>query len=339
MKQRQHYDELTAMSGIAILFVLFIHGCASALTHFYPGSGSYAGTGTWLRTLSGLVAPAVPMFLFISGFKYSANDTQTPYYLFLRKRLPRVLMSFAVINTVYWVLDSIRYMESFDVILLVKTYLHSWVGYSVAYQLWYIPMYCFVVALCPLVRRIMPSTAVRFCVFSIIGIVQRVLEADFTILAAYPIRFISYPAFFELGVLAHERNWHRNVPAMVGILAGGAYVLMLFGLSTLFPAGSANALVKYVLFYFAGTAIMYMLSVSLKNSSFLRWLGTVSYPVFLLHEPLIGQSISAVMSRWSIRFELSWALIWTTLVLLLAVSAMYFLEKIHLDKLLWRFRL
>ena len=37
MIQQKHYDELTVMSGIAIIFVLAIHGCGSALKSFYPG--------------------------------------------------------------------------------------------------------------------------------------------------------------------------------------------------------------------------------------------------------------------------------------------------------------
>ena len=85
MKQRQHYDALTAMSGIAILFVLIIHGCGNVLTNFYPGNATYANADLWLRTFSNLAAPAVPMFLFAAGFKYAANDTQTPYVAYLKK--------------------------------------------------------------------------------------------------------------------------------------------------------------------------------------------------------------------------------------------------------------
>ena len=221
MNQRYHYHELTVMSGIAILFVLAIHGCASALNNFYPNGATYAETGMWLRAISNIVAPAVPMFLFVSGFKYAANDSATPYFVFLKKRLPRVLMSFAIINTFYWLLDSITYMESFDLILLAKTYIHSWVGYSVAYQLWYIPMYCCVIIACPLVRQIIPSTTVRFLAYALIGIAQRVLETEFPLLETYPIRFISYPVFFEMGILAQEKAWQDIISPAASVLGGG----------------------------------------------------------------------------------------------------------------------
>lgn len=338
MKQRKYYDELTVMSGIAIIFVLAIHGCGSALKSFYPGDATYAAADLWLRTISNFVAPAVPMFLFVSGFKYAANDAQTPYLAFLKKRLPRVLMSFAIINTLFWVLDSIMYMESFDLILLAKTYIHSWVGYSVAYQLWYIPMYCCVVMACPLVRRIIPSTVVRFGIFALIGILQRVLEVEIPMLETYPIRFISYPVFFEMGVLAQEKQWRDKISAVSGVLVGGIYCAAVLVFSWILPELSANGLSKYILFYFLGTVAMFALSAGLQSSRVLRWLGTVSYPVFLLHEPLIGRSIPLLLRNLNIRFEIVWFLAWMIIDLLVSVLLMHLLEKLRLDKILWKFR-
>ena len=339
MKQRKHYDELTVMSGIAILFVLAIHGCGRALKNFYPDSATYADVGIWLRTISNFVSPAVPMFLFVSGFKYAANDAQTPYVAFLKKRLPRVLMSFFIINTLFWTLDSIKYMESFDLILLAKTYIHSWVGYSVAYQLWYIPMYCYVIMVCPLMRRIMPSTAVRFCLFALIGIVQRILEAELPVLETYPIRFISYPVFFEMGSLVQEKQWQDRLSSMTGVLIGAAYFLLVLWISWVFPMYSTNGMVKYILYYFVGTAAMFALSVVMKDSCTLRWLGTVSYPVFLLHEPLIGRCIPLLLNRLSIQYELVWLFTWIALVLLVSAFVVQVFEKVHISRVLWKFRI
>ena len=339
MKQRQYYDALTAMSGIAILFVLIIHGCGNVLTNFYPGNATYANADLWLRTFSNLAAPAVPMFLFAAGFKYAANDTQTPYVAYLKKRLPRVLVSFGIINTVFWTLDAVKYMESFDVILLAKTYLHSWVGYSVAYQLWYIPMYCCVIVVSPLVRRLVPSACVRFLAYLLIGVAQRMLEVKIPVLATYPIRFVSYPVFFEMGILAQEKNWHDRVPAKIGIWGTTAYFLAILLLSWILPGLSANGLAKYIFYYFAGTAVMFALAVELKSSRILRWLGAISYPVFLLHEPLIGRCVTLLLNKLLIRSEVIWLIAWVVLVLFASVAIMQIFTIIHLDRVLWKFTL
>ena len=337
MKRR--YDELTVMSGIAILFVVAIHGCGSALTRFYPAGATYADVGLLVRALNNFVAPAVPMFLFVSGFKYSANDVNTPYLVFLKKRLPRVLMSFAIINTLFWLLDSIIYMESFDIVLLAKTYLASWMGNSVAYQLWYIPMYCCVIIVCPLFRKVIPSTFARFCIYAVVAIVQRVFEVDFPILATYPIRFISYPVFFEMGVLAQEKSWQEKISNVRGVFIGIAYFLVTLIFSWFAPVFVTNGITKFVFFYFVGTASMFAFSVSLRSCRILRWFGVVSYPIFLLHEPLIGRSTTAVLRFINGVPEIVHVVCWISIVLLVSVVLMKIIEKIHLDKLLWNFKL
>lgn len=259
MKQKQYCPELTVMSGIAILLVLGIHGSGSAL--------NYGNADGWLRTFRNFVAPAVPMFLFVSGYKYALNDSETPYFAFLKKRLPRVLMSFALINTCFWLLDSIVYMDSFDVVLLAKTYLHSWFGYSVAYQLWYIPMYCFVLLLCPPVCRLIPSAAVRFCIYLAVGTLQRILEVDYPILATYPLRFISYPVFFEMGMVAYEKHWRDRISPASGFAFVGTYFLSVALISWEMPAFSADGLTTYLFYYVAGSAAYYTFSILLKTTA------------------------------------------------------------------------
>ena len=331
MKQKQYCPELTVMSGIAILFVLGIHGSGSAL--------NYGNTDSFLRIFSNFVAPAVPIFLFVSGYKYAMNDSETPYFSFLRKRLPRVLMSFALINTVFWMLDSMMYMESFDVVLLAKTYLHSWVGYSVAYQLWYIPMYCFVLILCPLVCKIIPGEVVRFCVYLVVGTLLRFLEIDYPILATYPIRFLSYPVFFEMGIVAYKKNWCDRLSSASGIAAVGAYSLVVILISWEMPEFSTNELTKYLLYYVVGTVVFYFSGILLKKSRCLQWMGTISYPLFLLHEPLIGRYISTCLGRIAGLPSVCYIAVWIGLDLFATILLIHVIRKVKLDRLLWNYKI
>lgn len=331
MKQKQHYPELTVMSGTAILFVLGIHGCGSAL--------NYADANVWVRIISNFVAPAVPMFLFVSGYKYALNDSKTPYFEFLKKRLPRVLMSFALINTFFWVLDSIIYMESFDAVLLIITYLHSWVGYSVAYQLWYIPMYCFVLILCPLICRMIPGLTARLCIYLAVGTIQRVLEAYYPVLATYPLRFISYPVFFEIGILAYEKKWRDRITPAVGSAVVGAYTLAVTLLSWRMPVYSTNELTKYLVYYIGGSAVFFVFSILRKNSRFLHWMGMMSYPLFLLHEPLIGRCIGVCLGRLEGLSSVVHAAAWIGLDLLVTTILILGFKKIRFDRILWEYRI
>ena len=84
---------------------------------------------------------------------------------------------------------------------------------------------------------------------------------------------------------------------------------------------------------------MYALSVSMKSSRTLHWLGTVSYPVFLLHEPLIGRCMPLLLSKLNIQFEVVWLFAWVILVLLVSVLTMQIFVKIHIDRVLWKFRI
>lgn len=331
MKQKQYCPELTVMSGISILLVLGIHGSGSALHNGYADS--------FLCAFSNFVAPAVPMFLFVSGCKYALNDSDTPYFAFLRKRLPRVLMSFALINTLFWLLDSILYMESFDPMLLAKTYLHSWVGYSVAYQLWYIPMYCLVLLLCPLLCRLIPGTWVRFCLYLAVGTLQRALEADYPVLAEYPIRFISYPVFFEMGIMACEKNWRGRVAPAAGIGIAGTYCLAVILISLIMPEFSTHGLTKYLVYYAAGSAAFYICAIALKNSRCLQWLGMMSYPLFLLHEPLIGRCIGACLGRLRGLSPLCYTAAWIGLDLLATILLIRVIRKFKWDRLLWNYQI
>lgn len=278
--------ELTVMSGIAILFVLLTHACAYCLGRLYPGM-EYAETDAFLLTLRNLITPAVPMFLLASGFKYALHDSETPYWMLLKKRLPRVLMSFFIINTIFWIIDSILWMDHFDPILLLKTYISSWLGNTVAYPLWYIPMYCCMMIACPLICRVIQNSWLRLLLYLVIGCIQRVLAVRIPLLAKYPCVFVSYPLFFELGIIAHKYNLVSKLKGKAWLSLG--YVGFVYLLSVLAPQLSRAVLIQYCLFCCLGTLSYFALCIFLSGNKLLSWLGTYSYPLFLLHEPVIGR--------------------------------------------------
>ena len=328
--------ELTVMSGIAIIFVLLIHACGSCLGYLYPGMG-YEDADVFLRTLNNLVTPAVPMFLFASGFKYALHDTDTPYWTFLKKRLPRVLMSFFIINTFFWIIDSIIWMDHFDPILLCKTYISSWLGNTVAYPLWYIPMYCCVIISCPLVCRVVKKSWIRFLLYLAVGCAQRLLAVKIPLLGRYPFLFVSYPTFFELGIMAHDYDFPSK-------LKRNLYFPLLFGgivicLSVFAPSLSRAAYVQYIFICVFGVLAYYSISLFLCGNKPLSWLGAYSYPIFLLHEPVIGRLSGSILRYLNIPGTVLYSASWFFLTLFSTLFTIFIFKLVHVNHWLWNFSL
>ena len=261
--ETKRQPELTAMTGMAIVMVLFIHAGASCLGNCFPGM-SYLQAGKLLHVFSLLVSPAVPMFIFLAGYKFALRDKETSYPAWLRKRLPRVLMSFFIINTLFWLLDSIVWMDSFDPILLLKTYISSWMGNTVAYPLWYIPMYCCVIVACPLVCRVIPNGMIRLILYFLMGAVQQTAAVTLPVLDGKPWMFVAYPLFFELGIWACEKNWSEKLAGKYVVPAAvfGCYVMMTCAFPAVFSAEITAYLCDIV-----GVVAAYVICLGVKHRS------------------------------------------------------------------------
>lgn len=327
--------ELTVMSGLAIIMVLLIHAGGSYLDVSFPGM-SYAQTGAPLHLFSCLISPAVPVFIFLAGYKYALHDMNTAYSTWLKKRLPRVLMSFFIINTVFWLLDSIVWMDKFDPVLLLKTYISSWLGDTVAYPLWYIPMYCCVIVACPLVRRVISKRWIRLLLYFVIGGAQHVLESYIPLAGEKPFMFIAYPLFFELGIYAFESDWRTrwNKKYILPII----YAALLVVLTFLFPRAFEAGITEY-LCEILGVIAYYVLSIQLRNSKLLHKLAAYSYPIFLLHEPVIGRCTGAFLRSYADFLAGFYLLLWFVIVLLVTLAVIVVLKKVRLNRILWEFKL
>lgn len=332
---QKRVPELTVMSGIAIIFVLVIHACSFCLGYLYSGM-EYAEANFFLLTLRNLVAPAVPMFLFVSGFKYALRDTETPYFAFIKKRMPKVLMSFFIINTFFWIIDSIIWMEHFDPLLLLKTYISSWLGNTVAYPLWYIPMYICVIAFCPLICRVIKKSWIRFLVYLVIGCAQHILAVYVPLFGEYPFLFVSYPVFFEMGIWAYEHDLQSKFSGKIpwsSLIFLGLIIIITAEAPTL----SQSVFVQYLLVCVFGTLSYYNLAIVLRKSKTLAWLGNYSYPLFLLHEPVIGRLTGTILQKIGVNFSFAYAVLWVLCVFLVTILLIKIFKMLKIDRVLWEF--
>ena len=248
-----------------------------------------------------------------------------------------VTVSFAIINTLFWALDSIVWMDRFDASLLLKTYISSWLGNTVAYPLWFIPMYCYIIITCPLVNRIIRNQWVRLVVYLIIGIMQKALAQHIAWLGNYPFVFVAYHAFFEIGQIAFKTKWiERNRYPMLVVLL---YVAIITAIARLAPEASVSVFLKFWLGNLIGIYAFFSLSQILKNNNTFNRLGVLSYPLFLLHEPLIGRTVGKQIVRFGITTTLPYIVFWTCSVLFITICLINLFQLLRIDQMLWNYRM
>lgn len=148
---RKVFKELDVYSGIAIIFVVLIHANAYYLTSVL-NLRTYAESGFFLTTIDQIIHGAVPMFIFISGFKFNLSKTKHyNYRTFAKSRLLRVLVPFIVISVFFILFNNLK-GSTFDVVSLtaimtniVDDFIMIFYGFNYVYPLWYIPMYLLVI--------------------------------------------------------------------------------------------------------------------------------------------------------------------------------------------------
>ena len=72
-------------SGLAILYVVLIHSNTYYTLNILKSS--YQNADILVRVLSNIIGIAVPMFIFISGYKYSLNNKNENYKKFAYKKI------------------------------------------------------------------------------------------------------------------------------------------------------------------------------------------------------------------------------------------------------------
>ena len=113
--------------------------------------------------------------------------------------------------------------------------------------------------------------------------------------------------------------------------------MLLALLSWALPAFSTDGVVKYLVYYFWGTVVFFAISVQWRNSRVLQWLGRISYPVFLLHEPLIGRCVGAILGELPLLHSMIFVLLWVFLNFVITLLLIKILKHIKINKILWEY--
>lgn len=299
--EKRRYKELEIFTGIAILFVVIIHANAQYLNNF--GIREYADMRLMFNTINFSVYPndmfawifnsidkivhvAVPMFIFAAGFKFELNNKTENYTVYVKKKLNQVFKPFLTISLIVLLIFRLNTFlinqveESNPILMIIEDIIKILAGYNFAYQLWYVPMYLFIVLSYPLIIKVLTKETVRITVFIVLALVWVIADAYFPIVKAfpYPLSFLYYFIMFELGAMYYRKQINNNW-LIIFVCIGLVIVSMIIPL-------------KYNVFYteiiITPIAVMALFSVARKvNISLLSYLNKQSFYIFLFHEPFL----------------------------------------------------
>lgn len=302
---KEHRSELNVYSGIAILFVVLLHSNAYYLANILKLS-SYLSRGMFLNIVDKIIHVAVPMFIFIAGYKYQMNNKDDPYGEFIMKKLNSVFKPFLIISTFYlfyhWIdvfCKRLIYTGNADVQYaatnLVRNFFRMFLGYNFAYQLWYIPMYLMVVLAYPIIAGYIKDIKLRFVFYFMLAIAWEViisLRLPYINNNPYPLVFIYYFFIYELGCIFYSYKLNNRSPKLIALL----YISLLVTASLLKNATYTRFLYDLI-FVPISVITFYYISQKLKDNKLLTYLGRKSFYIYLLHEPFMLSVISRNLLR------------------------------------------
>lgn len=328
-------NELNIYSGIAIIFVVLIHSSAYYLTRVL-GFDTYADAGYFLTTIDQIIHVAVPMFIFIAGFKHQLSNKQISYKKFFKKRLSKVLVPFLYIS-IFFILADIAVAFLFENVSIVSSiynfglnFVNIFIGYNLAYQLWYIPMYLFVVLSYPIISRYLKSQKTRLIVFSSLSIGWVFVSYLIGTFSEYPFSFVYYFIFFELGCYVAVNKMNKNQVKILYVVYLVLLIISIYGASI-----NLHLILTYLLLTPISVVVFYYIALSIKENKVLETLGKYSFYIFLFHDPIILTYISNIF--YSLNFYNGYhvTLVVAGLSILLSIVIYKILEKIGLAKFIF----
>lgn len=324
MKSVKKY--LTIYSGVAILFVLLIHSNAYYLHYVNENEDIIL-----MKVFINIINIAVPMFIFIAGYKYQLTNKSRDLKEYYKSKFNRIIKPTLIIS-ILWIciflaLSIIKKAlqgQAIDIVFYLKTFLYRifqiFIGNNDIYQLWYIPMYIFIVFLYPNIEKY--NVYNKIIIFSILAIVQVVGSCYFSILNEHPFDFIYYFIFFEMGVLFYKnenklkfkKSYYYNI------------FIVLILISGIFTNENINKILIKLIIYPIGVIVFYYISQLIQNISWIEIIGRYSFIIYILHEPIILSRLGSLIQI--LNLYNSW--IWVPIISIIGIIICIFLYKISL---------
>jgi len=333
MKKIENWvPELQSLSGLAIIFVVLIHATAYYLLSVLNRT-SFEEVDFVTRLVDNLIHGAVPMFIFVAGYKYALNNIDKPYKEYAISRIDKVIKPFLVISMIFFIKDIIVNLESLNIRNSVISFFRIFIGYNIAYQLWYVPMYLFIILTYPIIHKLIKNEKIRIIFIVAIVIIQYSLSWYSELLASHPFDFIYYYLFFHMGLVFFKYDIKSKLKKWdIKIIVTFAIVVLII---TLNPINELCGPLKRFILWPMSVVAYYFLTIRIKDNRLLQYLGKYSFYIFLLHEPIFCTKISYIFKSIGIYNSVMESFIIGGLTIGITILTYKIIEKTFIKKLLF----
>ena len=315
---------------VAILFVFSIHCMAGLDAHKDTGVNIFAS-----NLLTSIQHIGVPLFVMLSGALLLGKQ-ESPY-VFLKKRMSRVLVPFLVWSVIlfgiYCVLEPNRYPEDTNSYPLLFVKLLCFSGIHRVY--WYVYMILGLYLITPILQRFAQAAdekCMRYACLLIAGVVvMSALLPDFLVTKRMVSDNLPYLGYFITGFYIRKHIAKRK--GTVRVFATVSVLLLVLSLCnqcmSFMPDDS-------VIIYFLSIAVFgSMQKTELKDGplhKFVTFVSRTSYGMYLSHVLLISIFIKLGMEELMPMAIVP--VVMTLAILVMESVMMYVIEKCRLSKIL-----
>ena len=331
-KNKNWIPELQSFSGLAIIFVVLIHSTSYYLLSVLNKT-SFEEVDFATRLVDNLIHGAVPMFIFVAGYKYALNNIDKPYKEYAISRTNKVIKPFLMISMVFFIKDIIVNLESLNIRNSAISFFEIFIGYNIAYQLWYIPMYLLISLTYPIIHKLIKSEKIKLIFIVGIVIIQYSLSWYSELLASHPFDFIYYYLFFHMGLVFYKYDIKSKVKKWdIKIIV--TYLILILVI-TLNPINELNGPLRRFILWPISVIAYYFFAIRVKDNRMLQYLGKYSFYIFLLHEPIFCTKISYIFKSSGIYNSVIESFIIGGLTIGITILTYKIIQKTFIKKILF----
>lgn len=305
---------LGTLSGLAIIMVVLIHLRVFTYAHVYFGGENQFIEFTQLSTLDKIIEQlirfAVPIFVFISGFKFAYNyqrhlvDGRYRWKAFFLSRLKKLAVPYVIWSAFYLLAGYL--LETIQALLGIGTATQFFTreqliglltGFgNYAYQLWFLPLLLIVSFTVIFFRYILRAPWVLY-VFYIVFYVGLFFFPDIVEKAG---AFGIWPRYFlnfELGLLfGAQLSQQGRLPRLWPLVAGW----LLIAAARLFNQSlRLDAVMDTLLMILTPLAAYYLVGTLARPrpGGVFTILGEESWAIYLLHAPILTNMVNSISEK------------------------------------------